>query len=622
MSFKPASPFSAPALPEGDHAFARLIARGDGVIVYANSAFEALCGQQGLKGSVLQDVMMFKNPQKAGESGLHLVRFPHGASACALQFDWIKSADGTSFLVASAQEQDHITPDILDLISDTTLSDDVSAFFSLSPDMMAICDRDGFFIRSNDAFKLIAGYDDTHLSERRLIDLILPEDRGQVMPGFQALLREPVLGTSIDIEARVMDTHHQPRLIEWRLTCTHTHIYVMGRDRTQNAGSVSDIARHEKQLREAEAIGHMGRWRWQAGETNIEWSQGVYDIFGLHPDSFTPTFDTVNQYMPRGDAGRMMQAFQRAMIARTDYDIDFRVIRPNGEKRYVLCQGRCEIDHEGDVIALYGIMQDVTAARLHEKALKSAKEDAERAYAARTQFLANMSHELRTPLNAVIGFSEMMERQLLGPIGNDKYLEYIRGIRESGEHLLDLITDILDMSKIEAGKYELAFEQINLAKTIRLALHMMEGRAMDSSIKLNAEFSREDVHIIADRRAVTQIMLNLLSNAVKFSKPGSPVHVACRDMESGMMIEVQDFGIGIPAHKIDVVTKPFEQAASHYTRQHEGTGLGLAITKELVELHGGTLLIKSTLGKGTKVSVHLPYDAAKAQKSPLQKKQA
>ena len=135
--------------------------------------------------------------------------------------------------------------------------------------------------------------------------------------------------------------------------------------------------------------------------------------------------------------------------------------------------------------SLYGIMQDTTVATQRELDLLKAKDCVERAYAAKTQFLANMSHELRTPLNAIIGFSEMIERQLLGPIGTEKYLEYIGGIRESGEHLLDLISDILDMSKIEAGKYELNIERFNIFKTISMAVHMMEGRALDAEIKIN-----------------------------------------------------------------------------------------------------------------------------------------
>src|SRR6185503_14615118 len=150
------------------------------------------------------------------------------------------------------------------------------------------------------------------------------------------------------------------------------------------------------------------------------------------------------------------------------------------------------------------------------------------------------------------------------PIGTEKYLDYINGIRESGEHLLDLIGDILDMSKIEAGKYELDLEELNIAKLIRLAAHMMEGRAQDARIKLSVDAPNEDLGIIADRRAVMQILLNLLSNAVKFTNPGGSVCVECTERDEFVCIKVSDTGIGIPANKIKYIARPFEQAASHY----------------------------------------------------------
>jgi two-component system cell cycle sensor histidine kinase PleC len=257
-------------------------------------------------------------------------------------------------------------------------------------------------------------------------------------------------------------------------------------------------------------------------------------------------------------------------------------------------------------------MQDVTERTQHERELREAKDSAERAYAAKSQFLANMSHELRTPLNAIIGFSEMMQRQLLGPIGTEKYLDYIGGIRESGEHLLDLISDILDMSKIEAGKYELDIETFNMMKVLRLGAHMIEGRALDAQVKIISNISEDfDLDVVGDRRAVMQVILNILSNAVKFTEPGGEVRISESHDDCEIRVEIQDTGIGIPASKLRYVTEPFEQAANHFTRNHEGSGLGLAITKDLIELHGGALSIQSTVGVGTIVSFTIPRDCTK-----------
>jgi len=369
------------------------------------------------------------------------------------------------------------------------------------------------------------------------------------------------------------------------------------------------LTRQRKRLNEAEAIAHIGQWHWRIGQDTLSFSDELYRIFGVSPEKFNPTLETVNSMIHQDDADRMMQVFQRATIEKKDYDMDFRIQISADETRYIRCEGRCHLDDEGDVISLYGIMQDVTETMQRERDLRSAKETAERAYAAKSQFLANMSHELRTPLNAVIGFSEMMERQLLGPVGNEKYLEYIKGIRESGEHLLDLITDILDMSKIEAGKYELALEEFNIAKVIRLAVHMTEGRALDNAIRMNINIANEGLKIVADRRAVMQMVLNLLSNAIKFSKKNGFINIALHERENHLSIKVQDNGIGIPANKLASITMPFEQAELDYTKEYEGTGLGLSITKELAEIHGGSLILESTIDVGTLVTIRLPYQA-------------
>jgi len=286
--------------------------------------------------------------------------------------------------------------------------------------------------------------------------------------------------------------------------------------------------------------------------------------------------------------------------------MDFRISRADGVTRVIRCEGRCEMDQDGEVTALYGIMQDITPQKEHEQALREAKEAAENAYASKSRFLANMSHELRTPLNAIIGFSDLIEKQMLGPLGNERYLDYIGAIRESGQHLLDLISDILDMSKIEAGKYELTLEPLNLTQTVRAVTQMMEARAMDGKLTLRARLPDEDVIISADRRALKQIMLNLLSNAIKFTDAGGQVEISLEQDDASATVAVRDTGIGIPAHKIADVLKPFEQVSNAFTRRHEGTGLGLAITKDLVELHGGQLGIESRLGEGTTVTVRIP----------------
>ncbi|HVV62269.1 MAG TPA: ATP-binding protein [Pseudolabrys sp.] len=245
--------------------------------------------------------------------------------------------------------------------------------------------------------------------------------------------------------------------------------------------------------------------------------------------------------------------------------------------------------------------------RLGELADKYATEKtrAEQANAAKSEFLANMSHELRTPLNAIIGFSEIMESGMFGPLGAEKYSEYCADIRESGQYLLDVINDILDMSKIEAGRMRLCIEQLDLDKLLADAMRVVSGRAADKELTLSAEIA-PGLNLNADRRALKQIALNLLSNAVKFTPEGGQIRVRGRAGEGCVRIAIMDTGIGIARDALAKLGRPFEQVESQLTKSHQGSGLGLAIAKSLVELHGGTMRIRSTPGLGTTVVVRLP----------------
>jgi two-component system cell cycle sensor histidine kinase PleC len=252
-------------------------------------------------------------------------------------------------------------------------------------------------------------------------------------------------------------------------------------------------------------------------------------------------------------------------------------------------------------------------AELADLAEKYAEEKnrAEEANAAKSKFLANMSHELRTPLNAIIGFSEIMESGMFGPLGAEKYIEYSRDIRESGQYLLDVINDILDMSKIEAGGIRLSPETVELDSLLADCIRVVSTRASEKRLIIKAEVE-PGIRLNADRRALKQIALNLLSNAVKFTPDGGAVAVQGRLRGRAVIIGIKDNGIGIPRQALQKLGRPFEQVESQLTKRHQGSGLGLAIAKSLVELHGGAIRIRSRLGRGTLVMVRLPADAAAA----------
>ncbi len=251
--------------------------------------------------------------------------------------------------------------------------------------------------------------------------------------------------------------------------------------------------------------------------------------------------------------------------------------------------------------------QAIELADLAEKYSRE-KTRAEEANQTKSKFLANMSHELRTPLNAIIGFSEIMESGMFGSLGSEKYQEYCHDILTSGHYLLEVINDILDMSKIEAGRMKLDKEELDLSKTLAESLRVVSGRADDKNLDLDAEIGGP-ISIMADRRATKQIIVNLLSNAVKFTPDGGKVIVRSRQVEDSIVLLIADTGIGIAPQSLRRLGRPFEQVESQLTKTYHGSGLGLAIARSLTNLHGGSMRLRSKLGSGTVVRVSLPRNA-------------
>ncbi len=600
----------------------RVIVAQNGTIIYATRKFAALFRKdpENIIGHNALDYFSIEKDLKTGSNddlmkrlpdGNYTLSFPGFNNKRTFRFDWLSNKEGKTFLVASEDSIAKISEKKTSSSASETKfnTSDLERFLNLSRDLMVTLKADATIDKCNSRIREILGYKDKNISGKSFLSIIYPDDRADVSYWLSTFRREKDLLKSkntFNFEVRTVGETGEYHWVDWKFKISGNTIYCMGRDLTAEKTNEQALMDREQQLSEAQEIGRMGHWRWVIGQKQVEWSDQIYRIFGVDKHNFTPTLETVNSLLNPRDVSRLSQSFQRALIDKNNYEMDFRLKHADGQIRYVRCEGRCEIDDEGQVVALFGIMHDITERVLYEKQLREAKEAAEKAYAAKSQFLANMSHELRTPLNAIIGFSEMMQRQLLGPLGSDRYLDYIAGIRESGEHLLDLISDILDMSKIEAGKYKLELEEINIGKIIRLVTHMMEGRAIESNIKVNLEVE-DNIIMKADRRALMQILLNLVSNAVKFTKAGGSVDIRTKPYKNYLGIEVVDTGIGISPNKLARIVKPFEQVSSHYTREHQGSGLGLAITKELVELHCGTLQIDSAVGEGTSVVVKLPY---------------
>ena len=249
---------------------------------------------------------------------------------------------------------------------------------------------------------------------------------------------------------------------------------------------------------------------------------------------------------------------------------------------------------------------DVTDRKRTEQTLREARDEAERGNRAKNTFLANISHELRTPLNAIIGFSEMMKHEIFGPLEPAAYRTYVDDIHESGMHLLELINDILDMSKAEAGMTDLVESTVDVAEIVRASVRMMTRRAENAGLPLTEDLPETLPQLLADERRLRQIVLNLLSNAVKFTDDGGRVTIAARVSAAGMTITIRDTGIGMSADELVRVMEPFVQADTRLSRKYEGSGLGLPLTRALIVAHGGTLVLDSALGQGTIATVTFP----------------
>ncbi|MGH6827556.1 MAG: PAS domain-containing sensor histidine kinase [Rhizomicrobium sp.] len=311
-----------------------------------------------------------------------------------------------------------------------------------------------------------------------------------------------------------------------------------------------------------------------------------------------------------GDLCAVQEAFRDSALRGREGAAQARLSRGGQDGQdYVWAEIRCRPAARlpSGMAEIVAVTRDISERKMQEQALIEARDAAMSASRAKTAFLANMSHELRTPLNAIIGFSELMAREIFGPLGHANYQDYARLIHDSGGHLLELINEVLDMSKIEAGKFELYRELFAFEDVVAPSLRFVKLAANRAGVTLTTAIDPSAVAIFADKRAVKQILVNLLSNGIKFTPRGGQVGLEAASGEKGVEILVRDSGIGIANADLEKLGRPFEQAESSPARAKEGTGLGLALVKSLAAMHGGELLLESVQGVGTTAKVRLPF---------------
>jgi PAS domain S-box-containing protein len=376
-------------------------------------------------------------------------------------------------------------------------------------------------------------------------------------------------------------------------------------DITARRRAEEQLRAQEERLRAALSASLTGTYRWDIATNRLQSDENMSRLIGLPGHLASGSLQHFYDRVHPDDRENVLAATERCVREGSDFRMDYRIVLSNGAVRWIAESGKLFVDAVGAPSYMTGACTDITDRKLAEEEVARSRDRAEAASRAKSEFLANMSHELRTPLNAIIGFSDAMLGGYAGDL-TPKQAEYATDINASGQHLLKIVNDVLDLSKIEAGKLDLSFESLQLTDTISVCVGLMQSRAEATGLQLVIDLPDSPTTVWADELRLRQILLNILSNAVKFTPAGGQVTVSAVPTEDMVRITVADTGIGMKPTDVTVALEPFRQVDGSLARRYEGTGLGLPLVKSLTEMHGGTLEIETSLGKGTSVAVSLP----------------
>jgi len=420
--------------------------------------------------------------------------------------------------------------------------------------------------------------------------------------GFSACLSQPILdagGSALGVVNLYLRDATPPDTLDFTIIDTLVPVARIVIERDRRAQDL--VSADERLLSLAESIPGVVYQRAVRPDGDVRYtyiSEGAFELFGVSAEEIIANpdvlFDCHDPEYKQDFRDRMLKASQEM----AQWDIEAPITTRQGKRKWTHAIARPTRRADGTVV-WNGIILDATRLKVANLELTAASR-------AKSEFLANMSHELRTPLNAIIGFSELM--LVAGDkIDAERCREYLNSILSSGRHLLDIINDVLDLARVEAGKMVLAEGDVDLAQVVRSCIRLVAGNAEENGIALITDLPGSIPVLIGDRRKVKQILINLLSNALKFTPSGGKVTVAVRIEAGGeLALSVRDTGEGIPAESLNSVLHPFSQVESGLNRRHDGAGLGLPLTKAMAELHDGSLQIESALSKGTTVTVRFP----------------
>lgn len=464
----------------------------------------------------------------------------------------------------------------------------------------------------SDQIAPLFGYSEGNLETTydNFLTAVHPDDRQSVIDAVNQCIEQ---GKEYKIEHRCIWPNGEVR---WLLeqgdvvrTTDGRPLHMLGtvQDITDQKLSESQLNLSSQRLVEAQKLAQIGNWEANLVTGELYWSRVIYNIFGQDPETFQPNIEHFFECIHPDDRSFVESRQQQAMDTGS-LNIVHRIVRPNGFIRYVQELGRVERDQHGTPIKIVGTVQDVTSLKEAEQAMTEAKEQAEKANLAKSQFLSNMSHELRTPMNAILGFAQLLEHN--GELTDDQ-TESLHEIIKAGKHLLQLINEVLDLSRIESGNLEITIEPISLKSVMNESIILIQSLAMKNSVTLHYQ-DNCDYQVQADRLRIKQVLLNLLSNAVKYNRPDGDVFIDCKANRSVLKLSVRDTGAGLSKDDLKQLFKPFTRFGKNPTAI-EGTGIGLTISQQLMKHMSGTLYAESTLDQGSTFWLEIPLSQVATQ---------
>ena len=367
------------------------------------------------------------------------------------------------------------------------------------------------------------------------------------------------------------------------------------------------IEERTRALAEAQALAGVGDWEWHVTRNRIRWSEQLHRIYGRGPGDVPQTIEAYLECVHPDDRGFLQDLLVKTLASGEPVRFDHRMVRPDGAVRVLYVLGEVETDDSGEIVRVFGTVQDVTERKQVEEELARARDEALEVSALKSAFLANTSHEIRTPLNIILGYSDMIGEHL-GSLGDRTLDDYLEGIRRAGQRLLETIHGTLDFSKMESGAFRVRPQPLEIGPI--LTMHVEDCRAIARSKGLSLVLENEEpgTRLRFDEYCLSSALLNLLQNAIKFTRVGGVVVRLARDADGALVLSIRDTGIGIDAAFQRRLFEPFSQEDSGFTRQFEGSGLGLALSRKYLALNGASIHVESEKGKGSTFTIRFPPD--------------